>query len=211
MFYNLFSAMGHNLGGNESSADIPLIIWLQGGPGASSQFGAFTELGPIRVENGTAKLFHSSWNIIGHLLFIDSPLNVGFSWKGTSRTGEDQVSSAHQAGDHLLNFLDNFYKTWPALKEAPLYITGESFGGHYVPAFARRVIINETWRESTGVKLAGISIGDGWTDPLNQVNFYDSYLWSVGIVDTKFRDVCTWYQTNAMLNMYNGNYKKVHI
>jgi len=42
MFYNLFSAMGHKLGPNESSAGIPLLIWLQGGPGASSQFGAFT-------------------------------------------------------------------------------------------------------------------------------------------------------------------------
>lgn len=46
---------------------------------------------------------------------------------------------------------------------------------------------------------------------MNQVNFYDSFLWSVGIVDSKFRDVCTWFQTNAMINMYNGNYKNVLI
>lgn len=141
MFYNLFSAMGHKID-KESSKNIPLLIWLQGGPGASSQFGAFTELGPIRIEKGKAKSFHNPWNIFGHLLFIDQPLNVGFSYKTGNRTGTEQVSSAHQAGDHLLNFLDNFYKTWPALKEAPLYITGESFGGHYVPAFARKIIIN---------------------------------------------------------------------
>jgi carboxypeptidase C (cathepsin A) len=143
------------------------------------------------------------------LLFIDQPLNVGFSFNGTDRQGPNQVSSAHQAADHLLNFLDNFYKTWPSLKEAPLYITGESFGGHYVPAFARKIIINETWQQATGVKLEGISIGDGWTDPINQVNFYDSFLWSVGVVESKFRDVCTWFQTNAMINMYNGNFKNV--
>jgi vitellogenic carboxypeptidase-like protein len=58
--------------------------------------------------------------------------------------------------------------------------------------------------------LAGISIGDGWTDPMNQVNFYDSYLWSVGVVESKFRDVCTWFQTNAMININNGNYKNVY-
>jgi len=93
-----------------------LLIWLQGGPGSSSQFGAFTELGPIRIEKGKAKLFHASWNIFGHLLFIDQPLNVGFSYKNGEREGTDQLTSAHQAGDHLLNFLDNFYKTWPSLK-----------------------------------------------------------------------------------------------
>jgi carboxypeptidase C (cathepsin A) len=92
------------------------LIWLQGGPGASSQFGAFTELGPIRIEKGKAKNFHSSWNIFGHLLFIDQPLNVGFSYMQGNRTGTNQLSSAHQAADHLLNFLDNFYKTWPQLK-----------------------------------------------------------------------------------------------
>lgn len=60
----------------------------------------------------------------------------------------------------------------------------------------------------TQVKLAGISIGDGWTDPINQINYYDSYLSSVGVVARKFREVCTWFQTHAISNIYQGNYKK---
>jgi hypothetical protein len=48
------------------------------------------------------------------------------------------------------------------------------------------------------MKLAGISIGDGWTDPVSQVNYYDSYLYSTGIVSNKFRDVCTWFQTSSI-------------
>lgn len=182
------------------------MIWLQGGPGASSQFGAFTEMGPVRIEKGVPKIFQNSWNLMGHMVFVDSPLNVGFSYNGDNREGKEQVSSANQAADHLLNFLYNFYIEFPTLKASPLYITGESFGGHYVPAFANRLISNETFIRDTGVKLAGISIGDGWTDPVNQVNFYDSYAWSVGCVDRKFRDVLTWYQTNAIVNMYDGKY-----
>lgn len=40
MFYHLFGAAGHSI--SNSSDIVPLIIWLQGGPGSSSQFGAFT-------------------------------------------------------------------------------------------------------------------------------------------------------------------------
>ena len=206
MFYNLFSAAGHDV--YTPSQDVPLMIWLQGGPGASSQFGAFTEMGPIRIDKGVPSIFHSSWNIMGHMVFIDSPLNVGFSYNGNNREGKEQVSSANQAADHLVNFLYNLYSEIPALKSSPLYITGESFAGHYIPALAKRLISNETFQNATGVKLAGISIGDGWTDPLNQINFYDSYLWSVGVVDRKFRDVLTWYQTNAIVNIYDSNYSK---
>ena len=107
--------------------------------------------------------------------------------------------------------MTNFYKTYPSLKKSPLYITGESYGGHYVPALASKIITNTTWKNDNKVELKGIAIGDGWTDPINQINYYDSYLWSVGIVDMKFRDVCTWYQTNAIINIYNGNYKNVKI
>jgi carboxypeptidase C (cathepsin A) len=46
MYYSLFSAAGQSV--IVPDQRVPLIIWLQGGPGSSSQFGAFTELGPIR-------------------------------------------------------------------------------------------------------------------------------------------------------------------
>lgn len=107
MFYNLFGAMGHDVFKTDDVA--PLIIWLQGGPGSGSQFGAFTEVGPVRIEKGVPKSFHSPWNIFGHLLFIDSPLNAGFSFRG-DRTGKDQVTNTNTATNHLLNFLTNFYK-----------------------------------------------------------------------------------------------------
>lgn len=121
IFYHLFGAAGHDV--VNSSDIVPLIIWLQGGPGSSSQFGAFTEIGPIRIENGTPRHFENSWNMFGHLLFIDSPLNVGFSFSG-DRKGDKQVSSTSEATDHLMNFLYEFYKDYPALKNCPLYIAG---------------------------------------------------------------------------------------
>ena len=68
------------------------------------------------------------------------------------------------------------------------------------------MISNETFLRDTGITLAGVAIGDGWTDPINQVNYYDSYLWSVACVDKKFRDVLTWYQTNAIINIYDQKY-----
>lgn len=59
---------------------------------------------------------------MGHTIFIDQPLTVGFSFVKDKTI--PLVSSAKQAADHLLNFLSNLYKTWPALKKSPLYITG---------------------------------------------------------------------------------------
>jgi hypothetical protein len=72
---------------------------------------------------------------------------------------------------------------------------------------ASKIIRNQTFFNQTGVKLGGIAIGNGWTDPVNQVNFYDSFLWSVGIIGNKFRDTCAWYQTNSMINIYETNYQ----
>jgi carboxypeptidase C (cathepsin A) len=55
-------------------------------------------------------------------LFIDSPLNAGFSFKD-DRQGT-QVNTTSLATDHLLNFLYNFYHEFPSLRKSPLYITG---------------------------------------------------------------------------------------
>jgi hypothetical protein len=59
--------------------------------------------------------------------------------------------------------------------------------------------------------LAGVAIGDGWTDPINQINFYDSLLYSAGLASNKFRDVCSWMQVQGIVNIYNEKMANVKI
>lgn len=63
----------------------PLTIWLNGGPGSSSMFGLFQEMGPCemtQLPNGSystqARAF--GWDRSSNLLFIDQPTQVGFSY-----------------------------------------------------------------------------------------------------------------------------------
>lgn len=202
MFYQIFGAYGVDL---NLPNDMPIILWLQGGPGASSQFGAYQEVGPVKIKKGVLGDNTWSWNLQAHLLFVDSPLNVGFSYSDKDRNGDDQVGSTSTAANHLVNFLHNFFVTWPSLKTNKLYIFGESFGGHYAPVLASKLLSNSSWSN----RVEGMIIGDGWTDPINQINYYDTYLWSLGIIDRSFRETVTWFQTQSMVNMDILNFQKV--
>ncbi|PYI02607.1 alpha/beta-hydrolase [Aspergillus sclerotiicarbonarius CBS 121057] len=60
----------------------PLAIWLQGGPGGSSMFGAFTENGPCSVadDSQTTRPNEYSWTKYANMLYIDQPVQTGFSY-----------------------------------------------------------------------------------------------------------------------------------
>ena len=54
----------------------PVILWLNGGPGASSLIGSLTELGPFYVMNNPAggysyEINHNSWVNEYNVLFVD--------------------------------------------------------------------------------------------------------------------------------------------
>lgn len=65
---------------NPSSA--PLSIWLSGGPGVPSTNAALGENGPCTIleDSKTTRLNAWSWNEKANLLYIDQPLQVGFSY-----------------------------------------------------------------------------------------------------------------------------------
>jgi serine carboxypeptidase-like clade 4 len=49
----------------------PLIIWLTGGPGCSSELAIFYENGPMKLVDGKPIKNEFSWNNKANLLFID--------------------------------------------------------------------------------------------------------------------------------------------
>ncbi|CCF34407.1 carboxypeptidase Y [Colletotrichum higginsianum] len=116
--------------------DAPLIIWLNGGPGASSLLGAFHEIGPCSVTEDGEKTVRSesSWTEFANMLFIDQPIGVGFSDpQDPSLWSKNLQESAIDLDKFLDVFLGEYF---PSLQKRPIHFAGESFGGKYCPVYA---------------------------------------------------------------------------
>ncbi|KAK0386032.1 hypothetical protein NLU13_5869 [Sarocladium strictum] len=63
-------------------ANAPLAIWLNGGPGGSSMMGLLEENGPCMIgeDSKSTVLNPWSWNNEVNMLYIDEPVQVGFSY-----------------------------------------------------------------------------------------------------------------------------------
>lgn len=73
----------------QAPASAPLTIWLSGGPGTSSMFGLFNEIGPcqvVQLSDGTYGTQTNTWgwDRSSNLLFVDQPNEVGFSFDVTT-------------------------------------------------------------------------------------------------------------------------------
>lgn len=150
---------------NGDPKDAPLVIWLSGGPGCSSLMGLFGENGPCAVshDGNETQPRAESWNNNANVMWVDQPAETGFS-EGAYVFDEEGVK------EDFFAFLQGFYAALPQYKNNLLFITGESYAGHYIPAIADRVI------EGGGnfeIPLAGIAIGNGLTNPEVQ---YQSYI-----------------------------------
>ncbi|KAI9808965.1 MAG: hypothetical protein M1826_003943 [Phylliscum demangeonii] len=75
-------------------ANAPLAIWLNGGPGASSLIGMLSENGPcfVNADSNSTSLNPWSWNNEVNMLYIDQPVQVGFSYDTPTNGTVDEVS-----------------------------------------------------------------------------------------------------------------------
>lgn len=69
-------------GSRKDPCNAPLAIWLNGRPGASSTASGLGENGPCIVgeDSNSATLNPWSWNNEVNMLYIDQPVQVGFSY-----------------------------------------------------------------------------------------------------------------------------------
>jgi cathepsin A (carboxypeptidase C) len=142
-----------------ASAD-PVLLWLNGGPGASSLSGCFTENGPLLVnEDGkTLRVNDYAWNKDANFLCIESPVGVGFSYNASGVYASDDLAQA----DELYWMLQSFFSKFPALRANDFVISGESYGGIYVPTTAKRIVEgNQKNDTATKINLTKFVVGNG--------------------------------------------------
>ncbi|XP_072159700.1 vitellogenic carboxypeptidase-like [Bemisia tabaci] len=160
----------------------PVIIWLQGGPGGTSLFGLFEEIGPFYVNSSlhlTRREY--SWCKKYNLLFIDNPVGAGFSFTtqeaGYAKTEED-------VSKDLYSFMLQFYGMFPKLAKNPLFLMGQSYAGKFIPSFAEYIYKRnaENIMGNVNIPLEAIGIGNGFIDPYNMM-FYGDYLYQLGLID----------------------------
>lgn len=161
-----------------------LIIWLNGGPGCSSMDGALVENGPFRVdENLRLVVNEGSWHSRADLLYVDQPVNTGFSVSnGDQKAFDDDLTLTTQ---HFMDFLESYFKVFPEDQSKDLIIAGESYSGQYVPFIAEAIQKRNAQANSALEKynLHGILVGNGWMDPDTQSLAYLPFALSKGIVD----------------------------
>jgi len=176
---NTFFWYSSSLDGNAAA---PVLLWLQGGPGASSLFGKFTEIGPFGIgTNGAVMPRSTTWNQHFHLLFLDNPVGVGFSF---TESESGFVSDQKQIGSDLHAALVQFFQLFPSLRANDFYVTGESYAGKYVPACAYTVHEqNKVTPAAERINLQGIAIIDGAMDPPAQFQGFGDLLWHLGMAD----------------------------
>ncbi|KAD4982376.1 hypothetical protein E3N88_19047 [Mikania micrantha] len=114
----------------------PLVLWLNGGPGCSSVgYGATQEIGPFIVgtDGNDLQLNPYSWNREANMLFLESPVGVGFSYSNTTsdyeNLGDDSTANDTYA------FLHNWFMKFPSYRTRTFYIAGESYAGMFYVTF----------------------------------------------------------------------------
>ncbi len=141
----------------------PVVLWLNGGPGCSSLTGLFLELGPSRINEKLQLVANPySWNDNASVIFLDQPVNVGYSYSSSS------VSNTVAAGKDVYALLTLFFEQFPEYSEQDFHIAGESYAGHYIPVFTSEILSHK----KTNINIKSVLIGNGLTDGYTQYPEY---------------------------------------
>ena len=121
------------------------------------------ELGPSQVDDNLNLVFNPySWNANASVIFLDQPVNVGYSYSGGS------VSNTIAAGKDVYALMTLFFKQFPEYAHQDFHIAGESYAGHYIPVFASEILSHK----KRNINLKSVLIGNGLTDGLTQYSYY---------------------------------------
>ncbi|KAK9049381.1 hypothetical protein SSX86_031649 [Deinandra increscens subsp. villosa] len=182
----------------------PLVLWLNGGPGCSSVgYGATQEIGPFIVgtDGNELQLNPYSWNREANMLFLESPVGVGFSYSNT--TSDYETLGDDSTANDTYAFLHNWFMKFPSYRTRTFYIAGESYAGKYVPELAG-LIHDRNKEPSLFINLKGILLGNPETSDAEDWKGLVDYAWSHAVVSDEthktIRESCDFNSNNTWSN-----------
>ncbi|WOH12688.1 hypothetical protein DCAR_0832195 [Daucus carota subsp. sativus] len=147
----------------------PLTLWLNGGPGCSSLgYGAFMENGPFQPgKKGNLIKNKYSWNLESNMLYLESPIGVGFSYSNTS---SDYImwNDTTTAKDNLA-FIINWLEEFPMYKDSDFFL------------LAALILEHNKGKNTQPINLKAIGLGNPLLDIEISVEAGE-FLWSHGAI-----------------------------
>jgi len=172
MFWWFFGAEN-----SATRANLPLILWLQGGPGASGAgYGNFKEIGPVDTN---LKPRETAWTKKANLLFIDNPVGAGFSYASTDDAFTKNVT---EIADDLYRVFSVFMEKYEVFAETPFYIFCDSYGGKMTSVFAE-LLYRAQKAGQIHCNLKGVALGDSWISAVDSVETWGPYLYQYNLLD----------------------------
>lgn len=86
------------------------VIWLNGGPGCSSEDGALMEIGPYRLKDDHTLVYNDgSWTEFANVMFVDNPVGTGFSYVST----DSYLHELDEMANQFVIFLEKWFALFP--------------------------------------------------------------------------------------------------
>ncbi|XP_054262329.1 venom serine carboxypeptidase-like [Macrosteles quadrilineatus] len=167
----------------------PVLLWLTGGPGTSSCYGLFAEVGPFRWKNNTKELIENKnrWTKDFNVIFLDQPVGTGFSYTERNCYAKTNKEIAKQVYSALVQFFHLF----PNLRKNSFSLVGDSYAGTYQTAIGRE-IDERNCDSKVKINLKGVLLGNPYLD-LSCLS-YASNWYEAGFIEEDSRDRIVKYQ-----------------
>ena len=150
-------------------------------------------------------VFEYSWTKAANMVFMEQPLFVGYSISGDKEA--DGKTNDEINAKRLVQFLANWYAKFPEFASNDMSLSSESYGGHYLPVTAtkllehsaRRLAAGDSLRRSPGAggpfgNFRGFLVGNPYTNLAENNKGMMHAVWGHGLLPStayeEWRKIC---------------------
>jgi len=141
----------------------------------------------------TLSLNEFSWNKVANMLYVESPPGVGFSY--AEDTSVYRVNDGDTA-TYNYNAIQSFLTKFPQYRSNEFYITSESYGVHYMPELAWKIVTENDKQDSddTVINFKGFAVGNPFTSQIdNYIGAFETF-WGHQVISfptyRKWKELC---------------------